>query len=66
MIKKIFRAIKNILFPRVYAPWEQPGITDLSHIGMGLAEDFSTCTPEIIAELEQMVDNRRKELHHNL
>ena len=30
-----------------------------------LAEDFSTCTPEIIAELEQMVDNRRKELHHN-
>ena len=33
---------------------------------MGLAEDFSTCTPEIIAELEQMVDNRRKELHHNL
>lgn len=30
MIKKIFKAIKNILFPRVYAPWEQPGITDLS------------------------------------
>lgn len=30
MIKKIFRAIKNILFPRVYMPWEQPGITDLS------------------------------------
>lgn len=38
----------------------------INHIGMGLAEDFSTCTPEIIAELEQMVDNRRKELHHNL
>lgn len=37
----------------------------INHIGMGLAEDFSTCTPEIIAELEQMVDNRRKELHHN-
>lgn len=34
----------------------------INHIGMGLAEDFSTCTPEIIAELEQMVDNRRKEL----
>lgn len=30
MIKKIFRAIKNILFPKVYMPWEQPGITDLS------------------------------------
>lgn len=28
--KKIFRTIKNILFPRVYMPWEQPGITDLS------------------------------------
>lgn len=39
--------------------------TYINHIGMGLAEDFSTCTPEIIAELEQMVDNRRKELHHN-
>lgn len=38
----------------------------INHIGMELAEDFSTCTPEIIAELEQMVDNRRKELHHNL
>lgn len=30
VIKKIFRTIKNILFPRVYMPWEQPGITDLS------------------------------------
>ena len=30
MIKKIFRTIKNILFPKVYMPWEQPGITDLS------------------------------------
>ena len=29
MIKKI-STLKNILFPRVYAPWEQPGITDLS------------------------------------
>lgn len=37
----------------------------INHIGLGLAEDFSSCTPEIIAELEQMVDNRRKELHHN-
>ena len=30
MIKKTLRTIKNILFPRVYMPWEQPGITDLS------------------------------------
>lgn len=24
MIKKIFSTLKNILFPRVYAPWEDP------------------------------------------
>lgn len=30
MIKKIFKTIKNILFPKIYMPWEQPGITDLS------------------------------------
>lgn len=30
MIKKIFSTLKNILFPRIYMPWEQPGITDLS------------------------------------
>lgn len=29
-MKKILRFLKNILFPRVYMPWEQPGITDLS------------------------------------
>lgn len=34
----------------------------INHIGMGLAEDFSTCTPEIIAELEDMIDTHRKEL----
>lgn len=34
----------------------------INHIGMGLAEDFSTCTPKIIAELEDMVDSRRKDL----
>lgn len=34
----------------------------INHIGMGFAEDFSTCTPEIIAELEDMIDTRRKEL----
>lgn len=32
MIKKIFKAIKNILFPRVYAPWEDPiNGSNLSH-----------------------------------
>lgn len=34
----------------------------INHIGLGLAEDFSSCTPEIIVELENMVDNRRKKL----
>lgn len=34
----------------------------INHIGMGLAEDFSTCTPEIMAELEDMIDTHRKEL----
>lgn len=34
----------------------------INHIGMGLAEDFSTCTPKVLEELSQMVDNRRKEL----
>lgn len=34
----------------------------INHIGLGLTEDFSSCTPEIIVELENMVDNRRKEL----
>ena len=24
MIKKIFKAIKNILFPKIYMPWEDP------------------------------------------
>lgn len=34
----------------------------INHIELGLAEDFSSCTPEIIVELENMVDNRHKEL----
>ena len=34
----------------------------INHIGMGLAEDFSACTPKVLEELSQMVDNRRKEL----
>lgn len=32
MIKKIFKTIKNILFPKVYAPWEDPiNGSNLSH-----------------------------------
>lgn len=34
----------------------------INHIGLGLAENFSSCTPGILQELEDMVDNRRKEL----
>lgn len=34
----------------------------INHISMGLAEDFSACTPKVLEELSQMVDNRRKEL----
>lgn len=34
----------------------------INHIGMGLAEDFSACTPKVLEELSQIVDNRRKEL----
>ena len=34
----------------------------INHIGLGLAEDFSSCTSEILQELEDIVDNRRKEL----
>lgn len=36
--------------------------TYINHIGMGLAEDFSACTPKVLEELSQMVDNRRKQL----
>lgn len=34
----------------------------INHIGMGIAEDFSSCTPKVLRELEEMVDIRRKEL----
>lgn len=34
----------------------------INYWGWGLAEDFSSCTPEILEELAEMVDNRRKEL----
>ena len=36
--------------------------TYINHIGMGIAEVFSSCTPKVLQELEEIVDNRRKEL----
>lgn len=50
MIKKIFRAIKNILFPRVYAPWEQPGITDLSSAEL---QELIALIDAYLAELDE-------------
>lgn len=50
MIKKIFKAIKNILFPRVYAPWEQPGITDLSSAEL---QELIALIDAYLAELDE-------------
>lgn len=50
MIKKIFRAIKNILFPRVYAPWEQPDITDLSSAEL---QELIALIDAYLAELDE-------------
>ena len=50
MIKKIFRTIKNILFPRVYMPWEQPGITDLSSAEL---QDLIALIDAHLAELDE-------------
>lgn len=50
MIKKIFRTIKNILFPRVYMPWEQPGITDLSSAEL---QELIALIDEHLAELDE-------------
>lgn len=50
MIKKIFRSIKNILFPRVYAPWEQPGITDLSSAEL---QELIALIDAYLAELDE-------------
>lgn len=49
MIKKIFRAIKNILFPKVYMPWEEVGITDLSSAEL---QELIALIDEHLAELE--------------
>lgn len=50
MIKKIFKTIKNILFPRVYAPWEQPSITDLSSAEL---QELIALIDEHLAELDE-------------
>lgn len=50
MIKKILKAIKNILFPRVYMPWEQPGITDLSSAEL---QDLIALIDAHLAELDE-------------
>lgn len=50
MIKKIFKTIKNILFPRVYAPWEQPGITDLSSAEL---QELIALIDEHLAKLDE-------------
>lgn len=50
MIKKIFRTIKNILFPRVYMPWEQPGITDLSSAEL---QELIALIDAYLAELDE-------------
>lgn len=50
MIKKIFRTIKNILFPRVYMPWEQPGISNLSSTEL---QELINLIDEHLAELDE-------------
>lgn len=50
MIKKIFRTIKNILFPRVYMPWEQPGISNLSSAEL---QELINLIDEHLAELDE-------------
>lgn len=50
MIKKIFRTIKNILFPRVYMPWEQPGISNLSSVEL---QELINLIDEHLAELDE-------------
>ena len=49
-MKKILRTFKNILFPKVYAPWENPDIDALS-----LAE---------LHELMALIDARLAELEN--
>ena len=50
MIKKIFRTIKNILFPKIYMPWEQPGITDLSSAEL---QELIALIDAYLAELDE-------------
>lgn len=56
MIKKIFRTIKNILFPKVYMPWEQPGITDLSSAEL---QELIALIDAHLAELDEVVHIKR-------
>lgn len=48
-MKKILRFLKNILFPKVYMPWEEVGITDLSSAEL---QELIALIDEHLAELE--------------
>lgn len=50
IMKKILRFLKNILFPKVYAPWEDPGITDLSSAEL---QELIALIDAHLAELEE-------------
>ena len=50
MIKKIFSTLKNILFPKIYMPWEQPGITDLSSAEL---QELIALIDAYLAELDE-------------
>lgn len=49
-MKKILRFLKNILFPKVYMPWEQPGISNLSSTEL---QELINLIDEHLAELEE-------------
>lgn len=51
-MKKILRFLKNILFPKIYMPWEQPGITDLS------SAELQELIALIDAHLAELDENR--------
>ena len=50
MIKKIFRAIKNILFPKIYMPWEQ---NDLDNVSSAELQELITLIDARLAELDK-------------
>ena len=49
-MKKILRFLKNILFPKVYAPWEDPSITDLSSAEL---QELIALIDAYLAELDE-------------